>query len=198
MTTKRKVIIGSSSAIGLVLILVGFWPGRSRQRDVEVHQCPPRRSHWIFFSRARPVGPNDTVELQRGPCLGDCPAYTVTLRGDGTITWHGDSHVKVTGVATSRIPSSEARALIRSFRAHGFFDLCGDYQRGVTDFPTVITHVSIAGRTKTVINYAFAAPGWLPKLDQDLDRITGTARWRGDDGVKNDTAVWAFTTRPTE
>lgn len=198
MTKKRKATIGAGCAIVLVLIFLGFWPIRSSPPNVKVYQCPPHQSFWAFFKRSTPIASDDSVELERGPCFGTCPAYTVTLRGDGTITWRGDSYVKVAGMRTSRIPSSEAKALINSFRTHNFFALCGNYQRGVTDFPTVITKVSIAGRSKTVINYAFAAPGWLPKLNQEVDRVADTARWRGDDGVKGNTGVLAFTARPPE
>lgn len=192
MTSKRKAALASGGAVVLALAVLAAWPHRSMP-NVKVHQCPPRRIHWNFLRRSSPVASSDFVELERGACFGECPAYTVTLDGNGAVTWRGSSQVKVVGTATAQIPSSKARQIIGSFRESGFFGLCGNYQRGITDFPTVITRISIAGRTKTVINYALAAPKWLTQLDMKLDRVTDTARWRGDDGVKRDEAVWAYT-----
>src|SRR5687767_6036245 len=41
-------------------------------------------------SRA-PAQPTDFVELQRTPCYGSCPVYTVQIRGDGQVNWRQPS-----------------------------------------------------------------------------------------------------------
>src|SRR5215470_4885507 len=49
---------------------------------------------------AGPVQPTDFVELQRTPCFGPCPVYTVQIRGDGQVHWRQPSLGSAGAVAT--------------------------------------------------------------------------------------------------
>jgi ankyrin repeat protein len=51
----------------------------------------------------------------------------------------------------------------------------------VTDHPTVFTTLTISGQSKRVRDYAGAAPPWLQTLDQEIDRLADTHRWRHGD-----------------
>src|SRR5690349_12845182 len=47
--------------------------------------------------------PSIVITLRRTMCLGTCPSYRVTLRGDGTVVYDGDGFVRVHGrVVTHR------------------------------------------------------------------------------------------------
>ncbi len=123
------------------------------------------------------VGPADYVELRRTACYGGCPAYTVRISGDGTVLWKGDFAVEVTGNVTGRINPSAARELIARFRRKGFWWLWSGYSDAVFDVPTYHTVVSIAGRTKEVMDHADVAPAWLRAMDGEIDEAAGTQRW---------------------
>jgi Domain of unknown function (DUF6438)/Ankyrin repeats (3 copies)/Ankyrin repeats (many copies) len=174
----HRLLLLSAAAIGLVAILLTtvVFARRGLSPDIETAKCPSLSSLWK--QPWGPIGTADVIELTRGQCLGSCPVYTVQVRGDGTVTWHGKMHVEVRGEAAGRIQASEARDLISSFRSNGFWDLCGSYNRRITDFAAVSTRLSIAGQTKSVLNYADAAPDWLSKLEQQIDSLADTHRWR--------------------
>jgi len=51
----------------------------------------------------------------------------------------------------------------------------------VTDVPTFFTTLNVAGQSKTVRDYADGAPKWLRDLDQEIDGLADTHRWRHGD-----------------
>ena len=52
-----------------------------------------------------------SITLERTFCHGDCPIYSVTITGDGTIRYHGDRNVRVIGDATVRVEPADALEL---------------------------------------------------------------------------------------
>ncbi len=145
---------------------------------VVASQCPQPLAHVNVGST---VASGDWVELQRTACQGSCVAYTVRLGADGSVTWHGDRYVAVTGNAAAQVDAARAANLIQQLRDHDFAGLCGSYTQPVTDQPTYITTVSIAGRAQRVSDYARSAPAWLRDFDERVDATADTHRWRHGD-----------------
>jgi hypothetical protein len=73
----------------------------------EIKQVPPPARHLPI-----PPGSLSSVRivLQRGECLGTCPAYRVEIRGDGTGTFHGEGYVLVHGDHSFRVPPETVHA----------------------------------------------------------------------------------------
>ena len=124
MAKYHKLIFLSAAAIGLVAILLMtvFFARRDLSPHGYAGECP----HYPTCGSS----PWDRLGLQRHRAdtwvlFGSCPVYTVQVRGDGTVTWHGEKYVAVRGEAAGRIQVSEARDLISSFRSNGFWNLCG-------------------------------------------------------------------------
>ena len=67
----------------------------------------------------------------------------MTLRGDGTVTYAGEQHVKVTGEQTWKIDPAAVRALAKEMEDAGFFELQDEYRAMVTDHPTTYTSLKI-------------------------------------------------------
>lgn len=57
-----------------------------------------------------------------------------------------------------------------------YFSLNDGYNYYVTDHPTTITSITIAGKTKKIINY-YGAPKKLDELEDKIDIIADTNRW---------------------
>jgi hypothetical protein len=55
--------------------------------------------HPPVSSESRPL----TISLQRTPCYGHCPWYTITIGSDGTVTYEGRNDVKTLGKRKSSI-----------------------------------------------------------------------------------------------
>jgi hypothetical protein len=125
----------------------------------------------------------------------DCPVYTVALRGDGTVTWHGEAYVKTKGTAVAHIAPEKVRALFEAFRKAEFFWLFDTY---AADFPTGPSNhfLSIAfdGHAKTVRNYAgedIGMPQAVYELERAIDETADTARWIGP-GVVAEVSACAY------
>lgn len=128
------------------------------------------------------AGPSFEITLSRSMCYGVCPAYTVSIRADGTVTYDGDKYVKVHGTVVDHVSAAAARTLANRFDAAGFDGLSVPQScpRGmVTDNPTfVLTYVH--DKTKHVVNHYAGnscAPKVLADLEDAVDRVANTERW---------------------
>lgn len=132
--------------------------------------------------QAQDTGRNVAITLERGPCFGACPIYTLTLYEDGTVAYAGERFVTVTGEQTSQIDPETVQAMVDAFAEAGYFDWDEAYQEAtVTDLPTVTTSVTRDGQTHQIVRYAGDpnAPLALPFLEQWIDEMTGSGQWTG-------------------
>jgi hypothetical protein len=136
----------------------------------------------------RPEAPGDRIVLERRPCFGACPVYTVTLERTGAVRFEGRRFVADTGVALGSIPPARADSLFREVDAAGFFDFADRYAMGTpdcgryaTDLPAVVTDVRLGDRTKRVEHdHGCAdAPAALSVLEGRIDTVAGVRRWVG-------------------
>jgi uncharacterized protein DUF6438 len=133
-------------------------------------------------------GVHPTITLERTACFGSCPVYRVSVTDSGAVTYQGKEHVRRTGDANARIPPTQVAALLSEIEQSGYFSLddryvasepgCGRY---ATDSPTVITSVTLRGRTKTITHdYGCSSvPGALTILERRIDETLGSGQWTG-------------------
>jgi len=120
------------------------------------------------------------MKLTRTQCFGECPAYQVEVRGDGTVRFEGTAYTGVLGVRQGKVTAASARQLWRSFREAHFFSLDNQYASRVTDNPTFVLELSYDGRSKSVVDYVGIEAGMPPsvtKLEKEVDRVAGTEKW---------------------
>jgi hypothetical protein len=128
-----------------------------------------------------------TISLDRGPCFGFCPDYNVTIRGDGTVVFDGRNFVQTRKTVTASVPVEEVERLVAAFDDADFFGLEEEYAVGATDLPTIITSISIGGRTKRILHYGVGcgtddpsldnAPEELCQIEELIDEVAGTEPW---------------------
>ena len=128
------------------------------------------------------------VTLERTPCYGACPVYTVSISGTGAVRFVGTRFTTQVGEATAEIPPARVDSLVEELRGGGYFELADAYVaespecgRYATDSPTVITSVFADGVRKEIRHdYGCGgAPPALALLEQRIDQVAGTARWTG-------------------
>ena len=128
-----------------------------------------------------------TIVLERTYCFGNCPAYTVTIHGDGRVEYAGKSNVKVTGSKEGRIEPEAVRALLSEFARAKYLSL-PDYSGQkckcgyCTDMPSAITELS-AGSAKHRVDHYYGcrcAPKALFDLESAIDKAAHTEQWTGD------------------
>lgn len=64
---------------------------------------------------AKPVITSDaSIALMREACLGACPSYSVTVDGDGHITFIGESNTGAVGIRTATINQEDYAKLVQT------------------------------------------------------------------------------------
>lgn len=124
------------------------------------------------------AAPPDAIQitLQRTACFGTCPAYSVTLRDDGTVTYLGREYTRVSGTHSWKIDPAAVRALAREMEQAGFFELEDEYVGLMTDHPTTYTSLTIGARTKKIRNY-IVGPQTLKDLEDRIDQVAGVKKY---------------------
>ena len=127
------------------------------------------------------------IRLERTVCFGFCPIYTLTIDGDGLVTYEGVNNVEMTGTHTAQISPEQVQKLVDAFLALDYFSLPDEYTASVTDIPSVITSFTYQGQTKTITNYGgcmeetdVQAPAGLCELEMLIDEVANSAQWIGE------------------
>lgn len=112
--------------------------------------------------------------------LNGCPAYSIVIVNDGTVTYEGVRSVKATGKRIFTIPAAQVKELFADFERIRFFELQDKYtEKRLPDGSvrtvdhsngTTITF-KVGNKTKSVFNF-YGAPEELDALQKKLDNIS--------------------------
>jgi hypothetical protein len=130
-----------------------------------------------------------TIRFERTRCYGNCPAYTVTIHGDGRVAYSGEDHVKTKGPQEGRIGLEAFKTLVLQFATANFLSI--DEQqyshkcscsRQCTDMPSAITEITVSDVTHRVNHYygCGCAPKALFDLERAIDKAVNVEQWTGD------------------
>ena len=128
------------------------------------------------------------ITLERTPCLGGCPVYSLSISGDGLVRFVGRHHTDHAGEASARIPPERVDSLLDELRAGGYLEFADAYVhdapacgRYATDSPAVITS-AVFGNERKEIRHDYGcidAPKALNALERRIDEVAGSSRWVG-------------------
>lgn len=128
--------------------------------------------------------PNPTglsISLERTVCYGACPAYVVTLQGDGTVLYEGKQYVKIKGKQADKVDPAIVTVLLDKLDRAGFDKLHVDDKCPMiaTDHPTSTITLVRGGKKHVVEHYTgnTCAPKVLYDLADAIDAAAGTDRW---------------------
>lgn len=128
------------------------------------------------------TGQDVQITLERTACFGTCPVYTITIYGDGSIVYDGRNFVDAMGEQFSTISPQAVADLVQAMTDIGYFDLADSYTNYyVTDMPSVLTSLTVDGKTKHIERYMGdeAAPLSLVEIEVMIDTITNSEQWTG-------------------
>ena len=120
------------------------------------------------------------ITLERTACFGFCPVYTLTIYGDGTVIYDGEEFVTVKDRVEATITKEKIKQLVLEFEAIDYYSLDDNYiERTITDAQTVVTSITIDGKTKAIEHYHgdFNAPENLTALENKIDEIVNSNQW---------------------
>ena len=134
------------------------------------------------------------ISLERTPCFGPCPAYSLMIFSDGRVIYQGNKYVAVEGKRKYKIPKYKIKELVKHFHRIGYFDLKDLYEPIATDGPGCITCISINGHTKRVAHWQPSnAPPSLDELEEKIDEIAGSAKFvKKSDKYSLELGVWGL------
>ncbi len=135
--------------------------------------------------------PTTSITLERGPCYGTCPVYKLRITSAGIVEYEGLRFVARMGKVTDTLPRDSVTALAAAFDSAGYSAMADRYVDGEpacgalhTDAPTIITSITIQGKTKRVEHYrgCSGAPPQLTALENRIDETVRVARWTKSGG----------------
>lgn len=87
-----------------------------------------------------------TLTVERTPCFGECPIYTMTLDSkEGRLHYQGERFTEPTGEVEKELPAEELDSLRLMLDAHNFTALDSAYDdEHVADLPATIITLRIA------------------------------------------------------
>ena len=162
---------------------------------------------WVFANRQTPQPGNLTdselrevmVRLERTNCYGNCPAYKLTIHGDGRVEYEGADNVTVKGKKEATIAPADVKQIVSEFDKAGYFSIQQFTEEKCscticTDMPTTITEIQIKGVSHRVEHYVGCrcAPKTLWDLEAAIDKIARTEQWTGDVSKQGPVATTCF------
>jgi len=117
------------------------------------------------------------IGLERTPCFGDCPVYSVVIKSDGTFRYVGEENVARKGTHTGEISTWDFNQLAEFIVESGYMNLDSSYDAPITDLPAAYTTVVLNGKRKLVRNYGGLGPVRLWMLEQAIDATLQQAQW---------------------
>jgi ankyrin repeat protein len=151
-----------------------------------VRVLPPERwadTHVAFPERWNPL--DVRIGLKRSPQGCVCPTYEVTVSGDGTVKFSGETSIAIPGDHVAHVSPERVRELALDFKGADFLSALNSYTYPVTDNESRELTLTLAGKTKRLVDYAglwAGLPIGISDLEEEVDEVAGTARWvKGDD-----------------
>jgi hypothetical protein len=119
-----------------------------------------------------------TMLLSRGPCLGECPVYTLALVADGFAAWEGGSFAARHGTHFGEVGADAFADLASHAVSGGFFTLEGEYPPAGTDLPDYEVVVGTGARDKVVRAWGGSEPEPFRDLAGRLDQVAESIEWQ--------------------
>jgi hypothetical protein len=124
-----------------------------------------------------------TIQMSRGPCRGRCPAYTLTIHGNGSVDYVGYRFVNDRDPQTGAISREQVMTVIQRLDSAHFLTLEDRAFSWCFDSGSVAISVSADGRTKRVVSDSHCtgakagAQAQFVQATREIDAIVNSKRW---------------------
>jgi hypothetical protein len=132
------------------------------------------------------------ITLERTVCFGTCPAYKLTVKSDGTVSFEGLEFTKVKRKVEGKITQDNLKTLVSEFEKADFFNLKDSYRLEEdgckevwTDNPSEIISIQSGEKSKRVLRYFGCQKiegndlEKIANLGKKIDEITNSKQWIG-------------------
>lgn len=126
--------------------------------------------------------PVTSVQLERTPCYGTCPVYSVTLRPDGTLTYKGREFVKHVGSWTASFSPRDFSSLVHLVLTEGADSYKDSYGTPADDIPSHILTIKRPLGAKVIWESGDRAPDGMHRIMERIDLIVdGATNWKASE-----------------
>jgi len=122
--------------------------------------------------------------MSKTSCRGNCPVYSITLYGNGEISYEGFQNVNTIGRQQGSLQTDSVIAILQELNRMQYYDLKYEYsQQQITDMPSVITQIVYSkngiGSSKQVVDYQGdkTTPIELRKLYDRIESMIAQFHW---------------------
>lgn len=122
--------------------------------------------------------------MSKTTCRGNCPVYSITLYGNGQISYEGFQNVNTIGRQQGSIQTDSVIAILQELNRMQYYDLKYEYShQHITDMPSVITQIIYSkngiGSSKQVVDYQGdkSTPIELRKLYDRIESMIAQFHW---------------------
>lgn len=136
-------------------------------------QKPATSAASHFGSKADPL----FFSLERTPCFGRCPAYTVTIQADGSARYVGRTNAPRQGTFSGQVDIGTMQRLLDRANSIGFFSMDAKYDGQVTDLPSTIVRVNADGKDKQVTG-RYRMPAAFRGFAAFADTLLQDVQWK--------------------
>lgn len=164
-----RTMTSKASLLTLGLLTLGVLSCTGQKKAPNADQRFGSATDSLFFS------------LERTPCFGKCPAYTVNIYRSGFVEYIGRTNAPRQGRHTGRVDRERMGQLLDKAEAIGYFSLEDKYDGPVTDLPSTITRIVSGDRDKRIVA-RYKTPPALKTFAQQADTLLKDVVWKPIDG----------------
>lgn len=119
------------------------------------------------------------ITLERTPCFGTCPVYSLTLKEDGTAIYKGTRFVDRIGTYEGHFNPGDLDRLASTMARLGGAKWKASYTANVTDLPSQIVTIKTSSGKRTIREYGSTGPEGLWAFQEIIDGVgANVGKWR--------------------
>lgn len=125
------------------------------------------------------VTPNDSMfaSIDRSPCFGQCPVYTMKIYNNGLVKYKGINFVKRTGEFVLELSNSKMLEFVNKAEDIEYMKMDDSYDNpSITDVPSTATSIVI-NRTRKKVYRRFGYPKEIVEFEKLFDNLLDSDKW---------------------
>lgn len=155
------------------------WDVATGQIENEWETGHPKRTERGPCSKWQATTEITEIGLERTPCLGHCPVYTILIAADGSVDYFGQANVPRVGHHHGKLKAWRFRDLALLALDLGLLEMPDEYDCDATDLPTAYVSVTRGG-AKKIIRHSAPSGNGPPRLwmfEQTVDAYAADIEW---------------------
>ncbi|MBL7816178.1 MAG: hypothetical protein JNL70_14260 [Saprospiraceae bacterium] len=169
--SKKQITKISAPAVVVTEI-----PSTPAPKTAEASNQPPQKE---AEKTTRPVL---VAKINRTPCFGKCPVFTIELFQNGDVVYNGFAHVARKGRFVAKVSPEFIKGIENKALSIKYLSFANKYPNSpivLADLPVTITFIRIGDAQKQIINN-FDAPRDLIEFEQWLEQVFDKLEWRAE------------------